>query len=231
MNAILSRLNNVSVNRGYQYRKKYFTLKVGAGDDNANIFYIKFSLRPLFSFIDYEAFSTSFNWSLRFVKDGRLFFGATGSTNADITISFEECKIQIPKITPTTYFEIKLIKQITSDKKAKASVLDRKFYSINIRDQNKYDWGITTVSNNPRYAIITFKDNAIVDNILQNNSKYIVYQDADNYTISTQLIVNDVRYPIDPISFVNEGGELNIQQGFEYYSKLTSTFNNLCPID
>ena len=147
MNAILSRLNNTSVNKGYQYRKKYFTPKSGAGAAGDNIFYIKFPLRPLFSFMDHEAFSTSFNWSFRFVKDiniGRLFFGATGSTNVDVTISFEEFKIQIPKITPTPYFGDKLIKLITSNKKAKATVLDRKFYSINITNTNKYEWEFTS---------------------------------------------------------------------------------------
>ena len=59
--------------------------------------------------------------------------GVTKVTPNIITpLSFEEFKIQIPKITPTLYFENKLIKQITSDKKAKASVLDRKSHSDSV---------------------------------------------------------------------------------------------------
>ena len=234
LTAVVNRLNNVSVNKGYQYRRKYFTPKAGADANGDNYFYIKFPLRPLFSFMDHEAFSSQLKWSFKFVKDiniGRLFFGATGSVNNDVTLTIEDFKLQIPKITPSVHIEPSLIKQITSDKKAKVAVLDRKSYSRTIGNESVFNWEISKVSNNPRYVTIHFKDTQIADNILQNNSQYVVYRDNNNHIRSVQLIVDNVRYPIDPMIFAEEDGTQNRQQGFEYYSKLTQSFGNLSPID
>ena len=66
------------------------------------------------------------------INRGRLFFGAAGLTNDDVTFEFEDIFLRIPKVTPTAHIESKLLNLITSDKKAKAYVLDRKINSIAI---------------------------------------------------------------------------------------------------
>ena len=77
----------------------------------------------MFSYLDQNAYSNQHKWSLRLTKDinkGRLFFGATNSVNNDVTIEFEKIILRIPHVTPSVHVEPQLLKQITSDKKAKA---------------------------------------------------------------------------------------------------------------
>ena len=67
--------------------------------------------------------SNQHKWGLRLAKDinkGRLFFGATDSVSIDVTIEFEKIFFRILHVTPSVHVEPQLLKQITSDKKAKA---------------------------------------------------------------------------------------------------------------
>ena len=62
------------------------------------------------------------------INVGRLFFGAVGSTVNDVTNAFDEVFLRIPQITPSVHVEPQLLKQITSDKQAKAAVMDKKIF-------------------------------------------------------------------------------------------------------
>ena len=80
---IVARLSLEKVNVGYQYRKKYFTAA------RENKFTIKYPLKELFSILDHKAYSTQIRWGLRLTKNiniGRLFYGAAGSANNDVTL-------------------------------------------------------------------------------------------------------------------------------------------------
>ena len=172
MNAITSRLNKEKVNTAFQYRKKYFTPKAGANEAGENKFTIKYPLRTIFSFLDHKAYSTQFKWSLRLTKDiniGRLFFGAVGSLNGHVTIKFEDIFLRIPQVTPSVHIEPQLLKAISSDKQAKAAVMDRKISSITIGTEARYEWEISKLMNNPRFVFVVFKDTTTADNILHNN--------------------------------------------------------------
>ena len=67
-----------------------------------------------------------------------------------------------------------MLKQITSDKKAKAYVLDRKINSITIGNESRYEWKISKLMNNPRFVFIVFKGTRNAESILHNNSKFIM---------------------------------------------------------
>ena len=234
---LATRLNLSKVNTGFQYRKKYFTPNAGADAAGENRFTIKYPLKTIFSFLDHKAYSTQFKWSLRLTKDiniGRLFFGAAGSVNNDVTIVFEDILLRIPQVTPSVHIEPQLLKQITSDKKAKAYVMDRKINSITIGAEARYEWEISKLMNNPRFVFIAFKDNTNADNILHNNSKFISFGTANDHFIkSLQLLVDNVRYPIEPIK-INEGTDntsRNIYSAFDLYEKMTQKFGNISPLD
>ena len=68
----------------------------------------------------------------------KLFYGATGSANNDVTLAFEEIFLRMPQITPIVHIEPQLLKQISSDKPAQASVMDRKVNSITIGTEARY---------------------------------------------------------------------------------------------
>ena len=229
-------MNLEKVNTGYQYRKKYFTPNSGAAAAGENKFTIKYPLKTIFSFLDHKAYSTQFKWSLRLTKDvniGRLFFGAAGSTNDDVTIEFEDIFLRIPQITPSVHIEPKLLKDISSDKKARAPVLDRKINSITINNEGHYDWEITRLMNNPRYVFIVFKDTTNANSILHNNSKFVNYGTAEHFIKYIQLIVDNVRYPIVPI-IINEGtrnANRRIYPAFDFYERMTNQFGNISPLD
>ena len=177
-NAIINRLNKEKVNTGFQYRKKYFTPKAGADAAGENRFTIKYPLKTIFSFLDHKAYTTQFKWSLRLTKDiniGRLFFGAAASTNANVTIGFEDIFLRIPQVTPSIHIEPQLLKAISSDKQAKAVVMDRKINSITIGTEARYEWEISKLMNNPRFVFVVFKDTTTADNILHNNSKFVSF--------------------------------------------------------
>ena len=226
---IVARLNLEKVNTGYQYRKKYFTPKAGVGDAGENKFIIKYPLKTIFSFLNHNAYSTQFKWSLRLTKDinkGRLFFGIAGSTNDDVTIEFEDIFLRVLHVTPSVHIEPKLLKDISSDKKARAAVLDRKINSITIGTEARYEWEISKLMNNPRYVFVAFKDTATADSILQNNSKFVNSGAAGHSIKTLQLQVDNVRYPIEPIR-TNEG----IYSAFNLYERITHQFGNIAPLD
>ena len=234
---LAARLNLEKVNTGFQYRKKYFTPKAGADAAGENRFTVKYPLKTIFNFLDHKAYSTQFKWSLRLTKDinkGRLFFGADGSENDNVTIVFEDILLRIPQVTPSVHIEPQLLKQITSDKKAKAYVMDRKINSITIGAEARYEWEISKLMNNPRFVFIAFKDNTNADSILRNNSKFVSFGAADDHFIkSLQLIIDNVRYPIEPIK-INEGTDntsRNIYSAFDLYEKMTQKFGNISPLD
>ena len=225
---IVAQLNLEKVNTGFQYRKKYFTPKAGE-----NKFTIKYPLKLLFSILDHKAYSTQVRWSLRLTKNisiGQLFFGATGSTNNDVTLVVEQIFLRIPQVTPSIHIEPQLLKQISSDKPAQASVMDRKINSITIGMEVWYEWEISKLMNNPRYVFVVFKDTANTESILHNNSKFINHKDADNYIKSLQLVVDNVRYPIEPI-VINDGASRNIYPAFDRFEQIAHKFGNITPLD
>ena len=224
---IVARLSLEKVNVGYQYRKKYFTAA------RENKFTIKYPLKELFSILDHKAYSTQIRWGLRLTKNiniGRLFYGAAGSANNDVSIELEQIFLRIPQITPSAHIEPQLLKQISSDKPAHASVMDRKINSITIGTEARYEWEISKLMNNPRFLFIVFKDTANLDNILHNNSKFVNYKDNDNYIKSLQLVVDNVRYPIEPI-LINDGTSKNIYPAFDRFERLAHKFGNITPLD
>ena len=224
---IVARLNLEKVNEGFQYRRKYFTAS------HENKFTIKYPLKLLFSILDHKAYSTQIKWSLRMTKNiniGKLFFGAAGSTNDNVKIVFERIFLRIPQITPSVHIEPQLLKQISSDKSAHASVMDRKINSITIGTEARYEWEISKLMNNPRFVFVVFKDTANTDSILHNNSKFINYKDADNYIKSLQLVVDNVRYPIEPI-MINDGTSKNIYPAFDRFERIAHNFGNITPLD
>ena len=234
---IAARLNLEKVNTGFQYRKKYFTSNAGADAAGENRFTIKFPLKTIFSYLDHKAYSSQHKWSLRLTKDiniGRLFFGAAGSVVGDVTIVFEDIFLRIPKVTPHPQLEARLIEQLSSDKKAKAFVMDRKINSISIGTEARYDWEISKLMNNPRFLFVVFKDVENADSILHNNSKFVSFREGnDNFIKSIQLIVDGVRYPINPIK-INEGTTnvtRNIYPAFDLYERVAHKFGNIAPLD
>ena len=122
---------------------------------------------------------------------------------------FEQIFLRIHQVTPSVHIEPQLLKQISSDKPAQASVMDREINSITIGMEARYEWEISKLMNNPRYVFVVFKDTANADSILHNNSKFINHKDDDNYIKSLQLVVDNVRYPIEPI-VINDGASRNI---------------------
>ena len=198
-----------------------------------NKFTIKYPLKELFSILDHKAYSTQIRWGLRLTKNiniGRLFYGAAGSANNDVSIELEQIFLRIPQITPSAHIEPQLLKQISSDKPAHASVMDRKINSITIGTEARYEWEISKLMNNPRFLFIVFKDRANLDNILHNNSKFVNYKDNDNYIKSLQLVVDNVRYPIEPI-LINDGTSKNIYPAFDRFERLAHKFGNITPLD
>ena len=164
------------------------------------------------------------------INIGQLFFGATGSTNNDVTLVFEQIFLRIPQVTPSVHIEPQLLKQISSDKPAQASVLDRKINSITIGTEAQYEWEISKLMNNPRYVFVVFKDTANADSILHNNSKFINRKDDDNYIKSLQLVVDNIRYPIEPI-VINDGASRNIYPAFDRFEQIAHKFDNITPLD
>jgi len=162
---------------------------------------------------------------------GRLFHGATGSTNADVTLTINDIRLRIPKITPSIHIEPMLLKQISSDKIAKAITLDRHINSITIDQATvRYNWEISRLMNNPRYLFVVFQDTTAADDILQNNSKFVSYKDGTNYIKNLQLHVDNVRYPVEPI-IVHDGTERNKYDAYDLYVKMCNNFGNICPMD
>ena len=218
INLIARHLNLEKVNTGFQYRKKY------AGE---NIFTIKFSLKTLFIYLDHNAYSSQHKWGLRLTKDinkGRLFFGAEGLVNNDVTIEFEKIILRIPRVTPSVHVEPQLLKQIISDKKAKAYVMVRKINSITIGNESRYEWEISKLLNNPRFVFIDFKDTTNADSILHNNSNFISFGGGNNQLIkSLQLHVDNIRYP--------QISARNIYPAFDLYERMTNKFGNISPLD
>ena len=126
------------------------------------------------------------------------------------------------------------MKQITSDKKAKFYVLDRKINSITIGIESRYEWEISKLINNPRYIFIVFKYITNADSISHNSSKFISFGEGnDQFIKSLQLHVENVRYPIEPIR-INEGTDntaRNINPAFDLYERMTNKFGNISPLD
>ena len=185
----------------------------------------------MFGYLDYESISAQINWSINFVKDiniGKLFYGATGSTNADVTISIEEFLIRIPKITPTNEMESKLLKELTLDKKSYAAILDRFITEKSIGTETILTWEISTITNNPRYIILGFKDPAIANNILHNNSKFINFK-GNNKIKSIQILVDNVRYPLNKIEI--DGTKGNVYEAYDSTKRICNQFGNICPFD
>ena len=73
------------------------------------------------------------------INIGKLFYGATTSANNDVAIVFEEIFLRMPQITPSVHIKPQLLKQISSDKPAQASVMDRKVNSITIGNEARYE--------------------------------------------------------------------------------------------
>ena len=145
-------------------------------------------MKTLFSYLDHNAYSSQNKWGLRLTKDinnVRLFFGAAGSVNNDVTIEFENIILRIPHVTPSVHIEPQLLKQITSDKKAKDYVMDRKINSITIGNESRYEWEILKLMNNPRFVFIVFKDMKNADRILHNNSKFISFGEGNDLFIKS----------------------------------------------
>lgn len=229
---IVNRMNLENINKGYQLRKKYYTPKTGD-----NYFTIDYPLKTIFGFLDYKAYSTQFKWSLKLVKDiniDRLFHGIAGSVNTDVTISFENLTLRIPKITPSVHIEPSLIKQITSDKKAVASVLNRQINTQTLvagGTNDKLNWEITKSTSNPRYVLLGFKETSTADNILENNSKFINHNEAKTqYIKSCQLTVDSVNYPEAAI-IIHDGTLANIFPAFDLYEKMCYKFGNIPGLD
>ena len=56
---------------------------------------------------------------------------------------FEDIFLRIPKVTPHPQLEARLLEHLSSDKKAKAFVMDIKINSISIGREAHYDWEIS----------------------------------------------------------------------------------------
>ena len=111
--------------------------------------------------------------------------------------------------------------------------MDRKINSISIGAEARYEWEISKLMNNPRFLFIAFKDTTNADNIEHNNSKFVSFGAGNNFIKSLQLLVDNVRYPIEPVK-INEGTDQtsrNIYPAFDLYEKITEKFGNISLID
>ena len=235
-NSLVSLLNKTDLNEGFRNRQKYFLSKSGAENKDANIFTIMFPLSPLFGILDHKAVSSQIPWTLRLKKEvdyNKLFYGDVNTTIADIlTFQIEKLFLRIPNISPSLELEAKLNKELISGKIANLTFLGRNISIQQPINGTSYTWDIAKSSNNPRFLFLIFKKSGN-PSILENSHRFLSHIDNDNFLKDIQVLIDNKRYPQDPV-LINEGNttnDINIYSSYDYFVTLCAKFGNIAPID
>ena len=224
-----NRLNKHEKNKGYTKRKELYNLH-GAQQT------IEWPLFPLFGFLEYDKVTYQLRYKLtihRTINNESIFYGETGKK---AYIKLNKLELWIPHITPSIEIETMIIQRLNTNQPIPVTFLQRIASSYNFSAQQT-TWHFTRISNTPRFLFVGIKK--MEDSFERNNSKFIsTYKykdggvDKDGEIKSIQVMLNQERYPIDPMRF--DIANNNYFEGYKAYKSVCDLFGNdaqLSPLD
>ena len=199
-NKIVKRLNLDTKNSGYTKRKEIYNKK-GAKHS------IKWSLFPLFGYTEYDKISYQLKLKLILHRttdsnNESIFYGENGKK---AYLKINKLEFHIPHITPSLELESIIMKRLQTNKPIPVTFLKRIASSYTFTGVETM-WHFTRTSNTPRFILLAIQEEN--PSFERNNSRFILnYKYKDGTTDkegeirSIQVMLNQERYPIDPIRF------------------------------
>jgi hypothetical protein len=215
LNLLVNRINDVKENKGYL-------------------------LRP---YLSREAFSSIFDYYLDIQKDldmKKLVYGKTPIIDADITLNIKSFVLRIPHITPSSNMDLIFTKQLSSNKLSKDQILSRRTTSHDLKSaSNKVSIEVGQLTlpqylcqlTLPQYLCVGFKFTEEAS-YTTNNSKFVMWRDANNFIKSFQAKLNGDLFPLTAMQICNAAGFINndsFEETFRTAYKLSG--RNVFPFD
>ena len=210
--AIVSRLNKDTKNTGYSRRRELYN-KYNA----KNV--IQWRLSPLFGYLDYTKISYQLKYKLvlhRTINNEQIFYGAAGKK---AYFKLDKLEFWIPQIDPSLDIEIMIEKRLNKKDPIPVTFSQRlsSTYSIDARETT---WHFSRVSNTPRFLFLALQKDEPAS-FQSNNTRFFLWDPADEIT-SIQVLLNQTRYPIDPMRFDRTTN--NYLEGYDAYRNACKKF-------
>ena len=202
----LTEANYLAINKGYAVRKNIYNNK-------HKQYTIIWRLFPLFAMAENYSVLKAVSFKLilkRKINNEEIFYGKGGVAK----LRFNKMEWYLPLYTPSLENEKKLNKILISNDEIKFPLLKRTLFTTSINSAI-HDWEIASISNNPRFILVGFKD-ATAPSYGKNDHRYIG-KIKDKYIKSIRLDLNTTKYPNDEFLEINATNN-SFSEFYNYYS-------------
>lgn len=226
---LVDRLNLDMKNTGYTRRKELYNRHNARNT-------LQWHLSPLFGYLDYNKITYQLKYKLvlhRTISPEQAFYGATGKK---AYIKLDKLELWVPQIDPSLEIETMIEKRLNKKDPIPVTFSQRLSASYSI-DSRQTTWHFSRVSNTPRFLFLALQKDE-PPSFEKNNNRFFLWDSKDEI-MSIQVLLNQTRYPIDPMHFDKDTN--NYLEGYDAYKNACRKFGttpqlsplqwrNICPI-